>query len=262
MAAFIGGFPQYHPDFAAIFSSGVALSGRVAVVEPWHAAGHSRLPCRPEPGPMHAMFSIDPAGQERGGRAAPDPARDPGGPAGRRGARGRRRVHRRHRGGRPAEGARVVSHPYSWATARRSSAARARPPATSWCSWTPTASTSRPYPRACWPARRGYDMVVGARDWAGQASVGRGLANGLYNRVASRMTGFQVPDLTSGFRAVRARQVPRVPAPAAERVLVPDHHHDGVLPERLSGRLRADPRREAHRQAATSGHCATASASC
>lgn len=50
----------------------------------------------------------------------------------------------------------------------------------------------------------GYDMVVGARGWDGQASVGRGVANGLYNRVASLMTGHRVADLTSGFRAVRA----------------------------------------------------------
>lgn len=50
----------------------------------------------------------------------------------------------------------------------------------------------------------GYDMVVGARDWAGQAGVSRGLANTLYNWLASRMTGFAVKDLTSGFRAVRA----------------------------------------------------------
>lgn len=50
----------------------------------------------------------------------------------------------------------------------------------------------------------GYDMVVGARDWSGQAGVGRGLANGFYNWLASRMTGFDVKDLTSGFRAVRA----------------------------------------------------------
>ena len=53
---------------------------------------------------------------------------------------------------------------------------------------------------------QGYDMVVGARGWDGQASVGRGLANGLYNRVASLMTGFVVADLTSGFRAVRAEK--------------------------------------------------------
>ena len=50
----------------------------------------------------------------------------------------------------------------------------------------------------------GYDMAVGARGWDGQASVGRGMANGLYNRIASLMTGHKVADLTSGFRAVRA----------------------------------------------------------
>src|SRR5690606_926273 len=50
----------------------------------------------------------------------------------------------------------------------------------------------------------GYDMVVGARDWAGQAGVHRGAANAFYNWLASRMTGFEVKDLTSGFRAVRA----------------------------------------------------------
>jgi glycosyltransferase involved in cell wall biosynthesis len=50
----------------------------------------------------------------------------------------------------------------------------------------------------------GYDMVVGARDWAGQAGVGRGVANTIYNRLASWMTGFAIRDLTSGFRAVRA----------------------------------------------------------
>ena len=50
----------------------------------------------------------------------------------------------------------------------------------------------------------GFDMVVGARDGAGQANLGRGLANALYNRLASWMTGFEVKDLTSGFRAARA----------------------------------------------------------
>lgn len=51
---------------------------------------------------------------------------------------------------------------------------------------------------------QGYDMVVGARGWDGQATVSRGMANGLYNRVASWMTGQKVADLTSGFRVVRA----------------------------------------------------------
>lgn len=50
----------------------------------------------------------------------------------------------------------------------------------------------------------GYDMVVGARNWEGQAGVSRGLANTFYNWLASRMTGARVRDLTSGFRAVRA----------------------------------------------------------
>ena len=50
----------------------------------------------------------------------------------------------------------------------------------------------------------GYDLVVGARQRGSQASVGRGLANGLYNRLATYMTGHKVEDLTSGFRAVRA----------------------------------------------------------
>lgn len=51
---------------------------------------------------------------------------------------------------------------------------------------------------------QGYDMVVGARDWESQAGVGRGLANTLYNWLASRMTGQTVADLTSGFRVARA----------------------------------------------------------
>jgi glycosyltransferase involved in cell wall biosynthesis len=50
----------------------------------------------------------------------------------------------------------------------------------------------------------GFDMVVGARDWSGQAGLGRGIANTFYNWLATRMTGFAVEDLTSGFRAVRA----------------------------------------------------------
>lgn len=50
----------------------------------------------------------------------------------------------------------------------------------------------------------GYDMVVGARDMESQAGAHRAAANGLYNVLASWMTGQKVADLTSGFRAVRA----------------------------------------------------------
>ncbi|HIQ45703.1 glycosyltransferase family 2 protein [Ectopseudomonas khazarica] len=51
---------------------------------------------------------------------------------------------------------------------------------------------------------QGHDMVVGARQKGSQASLGRGLANGFYNKLASWMTGHRIEDLTSGFRAVRA----------------------------------------------------------
>ncbi|WP_290522739.1 glycosyltransferase family 2 protein [Alcanivorax sp.] len=51
---------------------------------------------------------------------------------------------------------------------------------------------------------RGFDMVVGARQSGSQASLGRGLANGFYNGLATYMTGQRIEDLTSGFRAVKA----------------------------------------------------------
>lgn len=51
---------------------------------------------------------------------------------------------------------------------------------------------------------QGYDLVVGARQKGSQASLGRGIANELYNNLATYMTEQKVEDLTSGFRAVRA----------------------------------------------------------
>lgn len=59
-------------------------------------------------------------------------------------------------------------------------------------------------PRLLARLEQGYDMVVGARNWSGQAGVSRGLANAFYNWLATRMTGSVVQDLTSGFRVVRA----------------------------------------------------------
>lgn len=52
--------------------------------------------------------------------------------------------------------------------------------------------------------QEGYDMVVGARNSGSHASVGRFVANGLYNRLASIISGRLILDLTSGFRVVRA----------------------------------------------------------
>lgn len=50
----------------------------------------------------------------------------------------------------------------------------------------------------------GFDMAIGARDSGSHADVGRLAANGLYNVFASLISGHRIPDLTSGFRAVRA----------------------------------------------------------
>ncbi|MCP4277906.1 MAG: glycosyltransferase family 2 protein, partial [Gammaproteobacteria bacterium] len=50
----------------------------------------------------------------------------------------------------------------------------------------------------------GYDLVIGARESDTQASKRRWLGNKLLNRFASLLTGRRIPDLTSGFRAVRA----------------------------------------------------------
>jgi glycosyltransferase involved in cell wall biosynthesis len=60
-------------------------------------------------------------------------------------------------------------------------------------------------PRLLQRLEEGFDMVVGARASSeSHASVGRLLANGTYNVIASLVTGRTIPDLTSGFRAVRA----------------------------------------------------------
>ena len=55
----------------------------------------------------------------------------------------------------------------------------------------------------------GYDMVVGARQLDTHASLLRRFANIGYNKLASLMTGHKIEDLTSGFRAVRARHFRR-----------------------------------------------------
>ena len=50
----------------------------------------------------------------------------------------------------------------------------------------------------------GYKMAVGARDSGSHASVGRLFANGIYNEIASKLSGRKILDLTSGMRAVQA----------------------------------------------------------
>jgi glycosyltransferase involved in cell wall biosynthesis len=48
-----------------------------------------------------------------------------------------------------------------------------------------------------------YELVVGARSPATQASAARRLGNDALNAIASYLTGRRIPDLTSGFRAAR-----------------------------------------------------------
>lgn len=59
-------------------------------------------------------------------------------------------------------------------------------------------------PRLIERLERGYQMAVGARSTGSHANPARLMANGVYNLVASIITGHRIPDLTSGFRAVRA----------------------------------------------------------
>ena len=48
-----------------------------------------------------------------------------------------------------------------------------------------------------------YDLVIGARATSTQATQGRKFGNAMLNRFAGYLTGREIPDLTSGFRAAR-----------------------------------------------------------
>ncbi len=64
-------------------------------------------------------------------------------------------------------------------------------------------------PRLLEPLDNGYEMAVGARAWDTHASLWRRFANRVYNGLASYMTASRIDDLTSGFRAARARHFQR-----------------------------------------------------
>ncbi|KAB0548046.1 glycosyltransferase family 2 protein [Pseudomonas argentinensis] len=106
-----------------------------------------------------------------------------------------------------AAGARVVHHPYSKGNgAAIKSGARAATGEVIVFMDADGQHDPADIPRLLVLTEQGHDMVVGARQKGSQASIGRGFANGLYNRLASWMTGHRVEDLTSGFRAVRANK--------------------------------------------------------
>lgn len=50
-----------------------------------------------------------------------------------------------------------------------------------------------------------YDMVVGARNSFSEEATQRRIANNVFNTYASYIVGYPVPDLTSGFRVLKAR---------------------------------------------------------
>lgn len=106
-----------------------------------------------------------------------------------------------------AAGAKIVTHPYSKGNgAAIKSGARAASGEFIVFMDADGQHDSADIPRLLEKLAEGNDMVVGARQKGSQASIGRGLANGLYNRLASWMTGHKVEDLTSGFRAVRVEK--------------------------------------------------------
>ncbi|MDR2165480.1 MAG: glycosyltransferase family 2 protein [Zoogloeaceae bacterium] len=104
-------------------------------------------------------------------------------------------------------GARVISHPYSKGNgAAIKTGARAARGETIVFMDADGQHDPEDIPRLLEKLAEGYDMVVGARQQGSQASFGRGIANRLYNKLASYMTGHRIDDLTSGFRAARAKR--------------------------------------------------------
>lgn len=102
-------------------------------------------------------------------------------------------------------GAKVVSHPYSKGNgAAIKTGARAATGDVIIFMDADGQHDPQDIPRLLEKIKQGYDLVVGARQKGSQASVGRGIANKLYNNLATYMTEHPVEDLTSGFRAVRA----------------------------------------------------------
>ncbi len=104
-------------------------------------------------------------------------------------------------------GAKVVSHPYSKGNgAAIKSGARAASGDVIVFMDADGQHDPNDIPHLLMKIEQGYDLVVGARQKGSQASIGRGIANTLYNHLATYMTEHRVEDLTSGFRAVRAEK--------------------------------------------------------
>lgn len=109
-----------------------------------------------------------------------------------------------------AAGAKVISHPYSKGNGAAVKTG-ARAAGGEILVFMDADGQHRPedIPRLLAKLEEGYDMAVGARDMAGHAGAHRGVANTLFNLLASWMVNHRVEDLTSGFRAVRAERFRR-----------------------------------------------------
>lgn len=107
-------------------------------------------------------------------------------------------------------GARVLSHPYSLGNgAAIKAGARAARGAVLVFLDADGQHDPADIPRLLAKLETGYDMVVGARGARSQANVPRLMANALYNRFASLITGHRIADLTSGLRVARAEHFRR-----------------------------------------------------
>lgn len=102
-------------------------------------------------------------------------------------------------------GARVINHPYSMGNgaAIKSGARNARGDVLVFMD-ADGQHDPEDIPHLLDKLDEGYKMVVGARHARTHASLTRRFANHWYNRLASFMTGYQIEDLTSGFRAADA----------------------------------------------------------
>lgn len=104
-----------------------------------------------------------------------------------------------------AAGARVIDHPYSKGNGAAIKAG-ARAAQGDWLVFMDGDGQHDPadIDTLLQPLRDGADMAIGARSAESQAAIWRHAANALYNYLASWVVGHRIPDLTSGFRAVRA----------------------------------------------------------
>jgi glycosyltransferase involved in cell wall biosynthesis len=100
-------------------------------------------------------------------------------------------------------GARVIRHPYNKGNGAAVKTA-IRAATTEWLAIVDGDGQHAPEDAARLVGRLGeFDLVIGAREAATQATAGRRAGNAVLNWLSSYLTERPIPDLTSGFRAAR-----------------------------------------------------------